>query len=182
MRSFRILVVDDNLSIHEDFKKILLHTGDKEKLNALKKNLFGTQPKKPIYNQYRIDAAAQGIEAFKMVQESIAAKDPYALAFVDILMPPGWDGIQTIKEIWQADPDMQIVICTAYADYSWEEIIGELGYSDNFLILKKPFDNIEIHQLAACLTQKWFLSRQVGHQFDKLQEKLARNADDLRSL
>ena len=70
-------------------------------------------------------------------------------------MPPGWDGIETIARLWQVDPDLQTVICTAFADYSWDEMIGKLGQSDRLLILKKPFDPIEVQQLASALVEKW---------------------------
>jgi signal transduction histidine kinase len=74
-------------------------------------------------------------------------------------MPPGWDGVKTIEHIWKEDPDLQTVICTAYSDYSWEETIEKLGRSDRLLIVKKPFDAIEIRQLASALTRKWSMTR-----------------------
>ena len=64
-------------------------------------------------------------------------------------MPPGWNGIKTAQEIWKVDPNMPIVICTAYTDYTWDEIVAELPRSELLLILKKPFDNIELKQMAA---------------------------------
>ena len=70
-------------------------------------------------------------------------------------MPPGWDGVETFQEIWQVDPYIQMVICTAYSDYSWDETIKKLGESENLLILKKPFDVIEVRQLAYSLSRKW---------------------------
>jgi signal transduction histidine kinase len=72
-------------------------------------------------------------------------------------MPPGWNGIETIQRLWQEDEDLQVVICTAYADYSFEEIVEALGSSDRLLILKKPFDPVEVRQLAVALTEKWNL-------------------------
>ena len=59
------------------------------------------------------------------------------MAFVDVRMPPGWDGVETTAKIWQKYPDLQVVICTAYSDYSWEEMLKKLGYSDRLVILKK---------------------------------------------
>ena len=70
------------------------------------------------------------------------------MAYVDVRMPNGWDGIETISRIWQEFPELQVVICTAFSDYSWEEIQERLGHSDRFLILKKPFDNLEVRQLT----------------------------------
>ena len=76
---------------------------------------------------------------------------------VDVRMPPGWDGIETTQKLWEVDPDLQVVICSAYSDYSWDEIIAKLGNSDRLLFLKKPFDAMEILQLANALTEKWRL-------------------------
>jgi DNA-binding NtrC family response regulator len=76
------------------------------------------------------------------------------MAFVDVRMPPGWDGIEVTPRLWVADPNLQIVICTAYSDYTWEEIFARVGTSDRMVILKKPFDPVEVLQLAHALTEK----------------------------
>ena len=110
-----------------------------------------------------------------MVCSSLQAARPYALAFVDMRMPPGWDGAQTIREIWKVDPRLQIVICTAHSDYSWDALLGKLGAEDRLLVLKKPFDNIEVAQLTSALTTKWDMTRQaelkVSHLEDAVQER-----------
>ena len=142
----RILLVDDNPAIHEDFKKILVEPRDpsRDSLADAKAMLFGQPAPTTTRLAFEIDSALQGAEALDMVQQAHAEGRPYAMAFVDIRMPPGWDGIETIRCIWAAHPDLQAVICTAYSDYSWEQMIGALGHSDNVVILKKPFDNIEV--------------------------------------
>ncbi len=98
-----------------------------------------------------------------MVEKSLAEGRPYAVAFVDIRMPPGWDGIQTVREIWSIDPEILIVLCSAYSDYSWDDIVAQLGRTDRFLILRKPFENVEVRQCAAALTERWLISRRCSH-------------------
>jgi PAS domain S-box-containing protein len=83
-------------------------------------------------------------------------------------MPPGWDGIETIARIWELYPELQIVVCTAYADYSWEEMRARVGQPDSLLVLKKPFDNIEVQQMAHALTKKWLLNVQTRLQMSEL--------------
>jgi len=83
------------------------------------------------------------------------------MAFVDVRMPPGWDGVETTATIWAKYPDLQVVICTAFSDYSWEQMLQRLGYSDRLVILKKPFDCIEVLQLAILMTEKWRLYQQA---------------------
>src|ERR1035441_8791863 len=155
---FRLLIVDDNEAIHSDLKKILLPHRINSQLADDEEILFGKVVSRDI--EFEIDSAFQGQEGLARVEEALAARLPYALAFVDIRMPPGWDGIETISHLWDRDPDLQIVICTAYSDYSWTDIEKGLGISDNLVILKKPFDPIEVTQLAHALTSKWL---STGH-------------------
>jgi DNA-binding NtrC family response regulator len=88
------------------------------------------------------------------VYHAIQEGRPYEVAFVDVRMPPGWDGIEVTPKLWVADPDLQIVICTAYSDYSWEEMFHRLGTSDRMYFLRKPFERAEVLQLAHSLTEK----------------------------
>lgn len=158
----RILTVDDTPAIHEDYRKILGASGaapeQQQSLAAARAAFFGKpeapSPKSPALG-YTIDNALQGQDALALVQKSLEEKRPYAVAFVDIRMPPGWDGVRTIQELWRVDPALQCVICTAFSDYSWEQTVDTLGRSDKLLILKKPFDPVEIRQLATALTEKW---------------------------
>jgi signal transduction histidine kinase/AmiR/NasT family two-component response regulator len=96
------------------------------------------------------------------------------MAFVDVRMPPGWDGVETTAKIWEKYPDLQVVICTAYSDYSWKDMVKKLGYSDRLVILKKPFDNVEVLQLAISMTEKWRLYYQAKMRLDDL-EKMVNN-------
>lgn len=166
----RILVIDDNPAIHEDFRKILC--AGLQAVNALqnaKAALFGTSADHSIAPAFEIDIASQGQEGVALVERATQEQRPYALAFVDMRMPPGWDGVETTARIWQCDPEMEIVLCTAYSDYSWQEILHKLGRSHRLLILKKPFDNIEVLQLANALTEKWRLARLTARRMHELE-------------
>jgi PAS domain S-box-containing protein len=177
----RILVIDDTLAIHEDFQKIL--GGSKLKqlnLNAAHSALFDEAETSPADATFQIDSAYQGREGLELLRKALADGRPYSMAFVDVRMPPGWDGIETISHLWKDAPDLQVVICTAYADYSWDEIRRVLGETDNLLILKKPFDNIEVIQLAHTMTRKWLLSRQAHMRLDELERRVAERTSELR--
>jgi signal transduction histidine kinase len=154
----RILVIDDNKAIHGDIRKILLPAqGGREDLCATEAALFGSTEMQSRMPQFEIDSAYQGKEGFELIEKSLAENRPYAMAFVDVRMPPGWDGVETTATIWQRYSDLQVVICTAYSDYSWEQMLQRLGYSDRLVILKKPFDCVEVLQLAILMTEKWRL-------------------------
>jgi diguanylate cyclase (GGDEF)-like protein/PAS domain S-box-containing protein len=180
---FRIMIIDDNPSIHQDFIKILTPVEPANEMNTLEEQIFGTaETKKNIaLPSFCIDTANQGQEGVEKIKNGLENGKPYALAFVDVRMPPGWDGIQTIKHIWKIDPDIQVVICTAFSDYSWEETIEQLGMSDNLLILKKPFDNTAVRQLAASLTKKWELMREVKEHTALLEKSIDERTTSLRS-
>jgi signal transduction histidine kinase/AmiR/NasT family two-component response regulator len=130
--------------------------------------------------RFELDSAYQGKEGFEMVQRAVAEGRPYAMVFTDVRMPPGWDGVETAARIWEVDPEIQIIICTAYSDYSWDQMGEKLGQSDKLVILKKPFDNIEALQLATALTEKWNLARQAKFQLANLEQLVAARTVELR--
>jgi CheY-like chemotaxis protein len=143
-----LLVIDDHEAIHRDFKKILCASAP-ALIDELESELLGDSHTPPVaHTSFEIDSALQGEEGYKKVLAARDAGRRYAVAFVDMRMPPGWDGVQTIVKLWEVDPYLEVVICTAHSDYSWREIIEHLGETDRLLILKKPFDEIEVRQLA----------------------------------
>jgi CheY-like chemotaxis protein len=177
----RILVVDDNPAIHEDFRKIFAAAfANDAALSQAEVALFGEAPRLAARPTAQIDSALQGQEAVARVRDACAENRPYALAFVDVRMPPGWDGIETAARIWEQDSDVQIVICTAYSDYSWEDMLARLGHTDRLVILKKPFDNIEVLQLANALREKWRLARAVERRLQDLERRLADRTRELQ--
>jgi len=172
----RILIVDDSSAIHEDFRKILAggagcgQAGARSQSSSRSAFLGGrtgpgavtgdsTDTPSTELPHFELTSAHQGEEALALLQESLDEERPFAMAFVDVRMPPGWDGLKTVEELWKADDRLQVVLCTAYSDYGWAETIDRLTRSDRLLILKKPFDPVEICQLAASLTSKWTLAR-----------------------
>lgn len=175
----RILIVDDNRAIHDDFGKILRPTSASaaiSNLAAAEKALFDTPVVPGASGEtrvYQLDSAYQGAEAVIKVRDAVAAGDPYALVFLDIRMPPGMDGVKTAVQLWENDPDLQVVLCTAHNDYSWDEMTAQLGRSDRFVILKKPFDSIEALQIAAALTEKRNLIEVERFHCASLEQKVA---------
>ena len=179
-RNRRVLLIDDNESIHADFRKILAPARAGEAaLDEMESILFGKQPTRPRAEGFELDSAYQGAEALEKVKHALAEQRPYALAFVDVRMPPGWDGVETISRLWEIDPDLQVVICTAYVDYSWEDLRAKVSQPDNFVVLKKPFDNVEVLQLAHTLTKKWWLNLRASLRTAELEEMVARRTVEL---
>jgi diguanylate cyclase (GGDEF)-like protein len=182
--SLRILIVDDNVSIHEDFRKVLAQSslaGDVD-LSRAESVLFGDEPRaSAALAPYSLDYAPQGQEAARFVERAIAAGQPYAIAFVDMRMPPGWDGLETIEHLWKLDPHLQVVICSAHSDYDWDDVIDRLGHSDKLLILKKPFEPIEVQQCAGALSRKWQNEKALRMQVESLEQLIVARTEKLEA-
>ncbi|MEY2407454.1 MAG: two-component system, NtrC family, sensor kinase [Verrucomicrobiota bacterium] len=169
----RVLIVDDNPAIHEDIRKILDDGAEaNSQMDLAESELLGEPRSTLSRGSFVIDSALQGQQGVELVQRSLQDGRPYAMAFIDVRMPPGWDGIETTAKIWEIYPDLQVVICTAYSDYSWDEMIARIGKSDRLVILKKPFDNVEVLQLANTLTEKWQLLQQARSHVNSLEERV----------
>ncbi|MRR38777.1 response regulator, partial [bacterium] len=181
--SHRILVVDDNPSIHGDFRKILCprtsQTGTA--LASLAADIFDEAPEVRHLSGFEMESAYQGQEALSRIKQAHTDGRPYSMAFVDVRMPPGWDGVETISQIWKNHPDLQVVICTAYSDYSWEQIMHKLGETDSLVILRKPFDNVEVLQLAHTLTTKWEVTRRAHSRMADLDQRVEQRTRELQA-
>jgi signal transduction histidine kinase len=117
-----------------------------------------------------------------LVKRAVEEGRPYAMAFVDVRMPPGWDGVETTQKLWEIDPDVQVVICTAYSDYSWNDLFAKLAHRDGLLILKKPFDIAEALQLAHTLTEKWYLYQESTRKMEELERRVGERTSEWRKI
>lgn len=169
IRNRRILVIDDKESIHEDFRQVLSAGRANVSLDAARAAIFGTN-KPDDFVGFEVDCSFNGRDGLEKVTKAVKEGRPYSMAFVDMRMESDWDGVETIEHLWQVQPGLQIVICTAYSDYSWSGIVERLGATEKLLILKKPFDNIEVRQMACSLTEKWDL---LHHLDSIIQERTA---------
>ncbi len=174
----RAIVVDDNSEVHHDIRRVLADdmvpaTGALADVEA---RLFGHARKAPERQHFAIDSALKGEEAFSMLKAAQERSEPYALAFVDMRMPGGWDGLQTAERLWEVDPNLQIILCTAFSDYSWEDIVARLGQRDGLFILKKPYEAIEVKQAASALVRKWQLAGSLRKQMAELEATVVERA------
>ena len=163
----RLLMIDDNPRIHEDYRKILAGR-DQVSVSSAEAALFGeqTQQEGPTFD---MDSAMQGRDGVERARRALDEGRPYSVAFVDMRMPPGWDGLETIEQLWKIDPEVQVVVCSAYTDYDWLELLARLGHSDKLIVIKKPFEPIEILQSASALSRKWQNARALKHHIESLE-------------
>ncbi len=176
----RILLIDDNVAIHEDYRKILVGRAGNSELDELGAALFESTAAEDTRLNFEISSAYQGQDGLSLVAQALGENRPFAMGFVDMRMPPGWDGLETIKRIWEIDPHMQIVICSAYSDHSWSELVDALPSVGQWLLLRKPFDSAEVSQLALALTKKWELERESRERVKDLERVVAVRTQELR--
>ncbi|MFT3839089.1 MAG: ATP-binding protein [Myxococcaceae bacterium] len=176
----RILVIDDMESIHADFAKALSKSSD-EPLDQLENDLFGDHNAPRDVPEFELEFASQGLDGIEKVRAALAEGRPFSLAFVDVRMPPGLDGVETIAQLWQVDPRLEVVICTAYSDYSWQQMLEKLSRSGQFLVLGKPFDGTVVKQMALGLTEKWHLARAAERTNAELEKLVEARTEQLSS-
>jgi diguanylate cyclase (GGDEF)-like protein len=178
----RILIIDDSVDIHADFRKVLGGGFDPAiNLAAAELALLGESSPTNLNPGFEVESATQGQEGVVLVQQAIDEGRPFAMAFVDMRMPPGWDGLETIERLWAVDPDVQVVICSAHSDYDWSDVVARLNNSDKLLVVKKPFEPIEVLQCANALTRKWQNERIVRRQVETLEREVTARTQGLEA-
>ena len=168
----RILMVDDEPRILEELQKVLApsQSGNTE-LSELENRLFNkSETKRKSVTVYDVCCCHQGDEAIDKVRDTLAKEEPFAVAFIDIRMPPGPDGVTTAEEIRKLDPNIQIVMMTGYSDFDISEIAHRVPPEDKLLYMQKPIHSQEIRQFALALTAKWQSDYLLHLQNQKLSE------------
>jgi diguanylate cyclase (GGDEF)-like protein len=165
----RLLMIDDNPAIHEDYRKILTGRDDTQ-MSAAEAALFGEPEAGVACPTFDVDSALQGREGVELARRALAEGRPYSVAFVDMRMPPGWDGLETIENLWRVDSEIQVVVCSAYSDYDWMDLLTRLGRSDKLIVIKKPFEPVEIMQAASALSRKWQNAGALRHHVESLEQ------------
>ncbi len=154
IQEIHVLIVDDDESIHADFDRVLAPDLDpcSERLEGLAATLFGTMASTDRNRVlFRVRHAMQGIAAADFVHKASEARCPVDVAFVDMRMPPGENGVETTARLWQTDPLLQVVLCTAYSDFSWADVMRSLSTAEHLHPLRKPFSPLQVRQIARVL-------------------------------
>lgn len=177
LQSFRILVADDEIETLDLYCQALGVESDEnrkttEEIGALADRLF-SEKGKSIYtlaNTFEIVTCKQGDEAVEIVKQSLAEKRPFAIAFIDIRMPPGPDGVWAAERIRSLDPYIEIVMVTGFSDIHPLVIARRIPPPHKLLYIQKPFHPLEIFQFATSLSAKWEMEQKLKHVELKKQE------------
>ena len=165
MRNFntRVLVVDDQEEIHIDFQEILGEKNRKAASDDLADTFLPIDPKtsEPYLPSFELTHASSGDEAYQLVKAAKEAGHPFAVAYIDIRMPPGMDGIETVRRLRAFERNLEIVIMTAYTDKPLHEIVTDMELLHKLLYIRKPVAREEIQQITFSLVEKWNVERQA---------------------
>ena len=166
----RVLIADDQEEIHTDFQEIL-SKGSRETASDDLADAFlqeDSQDSKSYLPTFELSHASSGDEAYQMVKAAAAENRPFAVAYIDIRMPPGMDGIETIRQIRKFEKNLEIVIMTAYTDKPLHEIITNMELLHKLIYIRKPVAREEIQQITLSLVEKWNVEREASSQQQQL--------------
>ena len=159
--NYRVLVVDDQREIHQDFEEMLTPGVPGASTDDLAE-AFASEVDESFLPNFELLHAQSGAEAYEKIQTAIETADPIAVAYIDIRMPPGMDGIETTRRIRAIDENIEIVLMTAYTDKSLGEIVREMDLLHKLLYIRKPFAREEIQQITLALAEKWNVESELG--------------------
>jgi diguanylate cyclase (GGDEF)-like protein len=162
----RILIVDDEPAMHESYRRSFAPQRSEggDALGDMAAELFGDDTTAPVADaaNFALTHMNQGLDAVAAVETALAAGTPYAVAFIDVRMPPGIDGRETAMRIRALDPEINLVIVTGYSDFSPIEISKVAGPADKIFYIAKPFEVAEIVQTATALAKRWEVDRELA--------------------
>ena len=164
----RVLIVDDQEEIHNDFKEMLAPEAARHATDDLAK-AFMSETDTAFLPRFELFHATSGEEACEMVKAGKEAGSPFALAFVDIRMPPGVNGIETVRRIRKFEHDIEMVIMTAYSDKTLPEIVSDMVSLHKLLYIRKPFSREEIQQITLSLVGKWNNEQELAESRHRLE-------------
>ncbi|MYE89094.1 response regulator [Candidatus Poribacteria bacterium] len=159
--NYRVLVVDDQREIHQDFEEMLTPGATGASTDDLA-DAFASEVDESFLPKFELLHARSGAEAYDTIEAAIEADNPIAVAYIDIRMPPGMDGIETTRRIRAIDENLEIVLMTAYTDKSLGEIVREMDLLHKLLYIRKPFAREEIQQITLALAEKWNVEGELG--------------------
>ena len=160
----RVLIADDEAEVRDAYRQILFEAdmnSETAVFHNLRERLFSKPPEQLARNLPSSDTAFTPVfcedaeAAVAAVREALAADDPFAVAFLDMRMPPGPDGVWAAARIRELDPAIEIVVCTAYSDVDPRDIGAMVPPEEKLSYLQKPFHPHEIRQMTISLASKW---------------------------
>ena len=160
----RVLIVDDEAGIHSDFKDMLNPNRTQALTDQLAEALLdeGSENKTSFLPNFELLHATSGENAYDIIRAEKASNRPIAVAYIDVRMPPGIDGVEAIRRIRQIEKDIELVVMTAYTDKPLPEIVRDMELLHKLLYIRKPFAPEEVQQITLALVEKWNIEQELA--------------------
>ena len=172
--TFRIIIIDDSVEIHDDLIRLLPQKNFQTNLDIL-----GTTFSEDNLPEIQVDNVPDPNEALNKILLAVEQECAYSLVFLNIKIPLNWDDIEIIQQIWAIDGDIQLVICITEPADHMEELLKKLPLNDNLLIIKKPFDDLAIKQLTLTMTKKLLSIVSASQNSYKIEQLVAKRTESL---
>ena len=175
--NYRVLIVDDEAGIHSDFKDMLNPNGTQTLTDQLAASLLDEdlENKTAFLPPFELLHVTSGEEAYDIISAGKESNRPIAVAYIDVRMPPGIDGVEAIRRIRQIEKDIELIIMTAYTDKPLPEIVRDMELLHKLLYIRKPFAPEEVQQITLALVEKWNIEQELV----KKQQQIITNHQNL---
>ena len=153
----RVLVVDDEPGVLAAYRDVLAgpasaRSGEAEQLRSLLFDKPSTRD--AAATQFEVHTAEQAEAGVEAVRSQLANGLGFDVVFLDMRMPPGRDGAWAAAAMRALDPNLDLVIATAYSDTDPAELATRIPPAEKLFYLQKPFHAHEVRQLAVALGKK----------------------------
>ena len=173
----RVLIVDDEQGIHDDFAEMLRPRAPAASDAIAAAFVRHEERRDDFLPDFELLHAHSGEQGFELVRQGRESGRPVAVAYVDIRMPPGMDGVGTIRRIREIDAEIELVIMTAYSTKPLSEIVSDMELLHKLLYIRKPFAREEIQQITLSLVEKWSVEHELAERRRQLETVLDATGD-----
>jgi diguanylate cyclase (GGDEF)-like protein len=163
----RVLIAHEDARIREAYRRILLETDVNHDIAAfreLRSRFLRTK-------SFEVTSCARAEEAVALVHEAAVRQRPFAIAFIGV-RAGDCSGMRAAARIREADPALEIVLCTGSSAIDPLEFGGLVPPEDKLSHLPSASAASEVRQMLIALASKWLAERRVVRlaYFDSLTE------------
>jgi DNA-binding NarL/FixJ family response regulator len=157
----RMIVMDDDIYVLRLYKNVLsIRQRTASESDGIENERKGIVPEGGADgNILDVTYCSNSADTVNHVKNSIAADNPFAVAFLDIRMEGQEDGICVAEQIRNIDLDIELVFVTGFSGYDPKEIVARVPPVHKMIYLQKPFGVHELLHLAYSLGHKWMHER-----------------------
>lgn len=182
-RRIRILAVDDDPQMLDLFHFVFRTKVKKHhEEDSLSFSSIVPEDQESLAATFELAIAKSADDAVQMVRSSLNEASPVALAFVEVRLLSGEDGVQIAERIREADPSVNLILLADSEGADTQELAWRVPPPDKLLYILKPVEAAEILHLASAFSAKWNLERQLRRICSELQTRIQDGVAELTEL